>query len=47
MPAKIQYAYLAPEGFQDQLANELEGIQSQHGRLIVTDRLPEQPPLWD
>ena len=46
MLAKIQYAYLAPEGFQDQLANELEGIQSQHGRLIVTDRLPEQPPLW-
>ncbi len=46
MSANIHYAYLAPEGFQDQLANELEGIQSQHGCLIVTDRLPVHPPFW-
>ncbi|MGB0911349.1 MAG: SAM-dependent methyltransferase [Nitrospirales bacterium] len=46
MATNIHYAYLAPEGFQSQLAKELKGIQSQHGRLIVTDRPPEQSPFW-
>ena len=46
MKLKIKSAYLAPEGFQDQLAKELEGAHSCHGRLIVTDRHPAKPPFW-
>jgi len=46
MTAKIKSAFLAPDGFQDQLRKELDGVLSCHGRLILTDRPPKQPPLW-
>ena len=46
MKAKIKSAYLAPEGFQDQLVKELEGVQSCHGRLVLTDRQPTKQPFW-
>ena len=46
MHAKIKSAYLAPEGFQDQLMKELEGVQSCHGRLILADHQPVRPPFW-
>ena len=46
MTAKIKFAFLAPDGFQDQLRKELDGVLSCHGRLILTDRPPKQPPLW-
>jgi len=46
MNAKIKSAFLAPDGFQHQLRKELDGVLSCHGRLILTDRPPKQPPLW-
>jgi 23S rRNA (cytidine2498-2'-O)-methyltransferase len=46
MKENIKSAFLAPDGFQDQLRKELSGVQSCQGRLILTDRLPIQPPLW-
>ena len=46
MKENIKSAFLAPDGFQDQLRKELGGVQSCHGRLILTDRPPKQPPLW-
>jgi 23S rRNA (cytidine2498-2'-O)-methyltransferase len=46
MKAKIKSAYLAPEGFQDQLVKELEGVLSCHGRLVLTDHHLKKPPFW-
>lgn len=46
MKENIKSAFLAPEGFQDQLRKELGGVLSCHGRLILTDSTPKQPPLW-
>ncbi len=46
MKAKIKSAYLAPEGFQDQLEKELEGVLSCHGRLILMDRQLIKQPFW-
>lgn len=40
-----QTAYLAPEGFLDELLAELEGVEEVHGRLVVC-RGPEQPAIW-
>ncbi len=46
MNAKIKSAFLAPDGFQDQLLKELDGVLSCHGRLILTDRHPRKSPFW-
>jgi len=46
MKAKIKSAYLAPEGFQEQLVKELEGVPSCHGRLALTDREFVRTPFW-
>jgi 23S rRNA (cytidine2498-2'-O)-methyltransferase len=46
MKTKIKSAFLAPDGFQDQLVKELGGVLSCHGRLLLMDRHPEKPPLW-
>ncbi len=46
MKAKIKSAYLAPEGYQDQLVKELEGVTACHGRLILTDQQQIKPPFW-
>ena len=46
MKAKIKSAYLAPEGFQDKLVKELEGVQSCHGRLILVGHQPTKQPFW-
>jgi len=46
MKAKIKSAYLAPDGFQDQLVNELEGVLSCRGRLVLTDRDFLRSPFW-
>jgi len=46
MNAKIKSAYLAPEGFQEQLINELEGVPSCCGRLALTDRELVESPFW-
>ena len=46
MKSKIKSAFLAPDGFQDQLMKELRGVLSCHGRLVLTDRHPENPPFW-
>ena len=46
MKAKIKSAFLAADGFQDQLLKELDGVLSCHGRLILTDSQPTTPPLW-
>jgi 23S rRNA (cytidine2498-2'-O)-methyltransferase len=46
MKAKIKSAYLAPDGFQDQLIQELDGVLSREGRLILTDRCSDKMPFW-
>ncbi len=42
---EVQTAYLAHEGYAEQLRSELVGIEAVHGRLFVC-RGPEQPSFW-
>lgn len=37
----IGTAYLAPEGYEQQVADELKGVTAQYGRLFITDREPQ------
>lgn len=39
-------AYLAPEDFVDELIAQVSGVQSVHGRLVVSDQLPAVHPVW-
>jgi len=41
----IRTAYLAAEGFVDELEYELGGIDVKHGRLLIASR-PPQPAAW-
>ena len=45
MKSAIKTAYLAADGFQDQLIQELNGIQAVHGHLILTAQ-PLQKTFW-
>ncbi len=45
MNAGIKTAYLAANGFEKALVQELDGVQAVHGRLILTDR-PNVQPFW-
>lgn len=40
-PADTVSAYLAPEGFVDQVAGELAGVEAVHGRLVVARGAPQ------
>lgn len=45
MKGKLGVAYLAPEGYEEQLSAELKGVTERFGRLFITDR-PLQRALW-
>lgn len=45
MDENMGAAYLAPEGFEKQLAGELEGVVQRYGRLFLTNR-PLQQAFW-
>ena len=45
MKSIVKSAYLAPEGFSDQLAREIDGVIETHGRLFMSDQ-PAKCSLW-
>ncbi|VAX30698.1 LSU rRNA 2'-O-methyl-C2498 methyltransferase RlmM [hydrothermal vent metagenome] len=46
MKAKIKSAFLAADGFQDQLIQELDGVLSCQGRLVLSERSFTKKPFW-
>jgi len=44
-PVRVRTAYLAPEGFEDELAVELGAFDRKHGRLLIASG-PPRPAAW-
>jgi 23S rRNA (cytidine2498-2'-O)-methyltransferase len=45
VPVSIRTAYLAAEGFAEELDHELGGAETRHGRLLIASR-PPRPAAW-